>query len=423
MKLIEFIEKAVSPYHTVDAVKTELEKAGYEELFLKDEWELERGKTYMVAPYRTSLFAFSIGENFQKEDGFRITAAHGDFPGFRIKPNPEMNKEGYLQLNMEVYGGLNMHSWMDRPLSAAGAVILRSTDPFCPEFRMVDLKTPFLIIPSLAIHLNREVNKGVEIRAQKEMIPIAGIGAKDKEKGWFLDYLAKEMQVEASDILDYDLQVYNADKPAVVGMNGEFISAPRLDNLTSVCGMANALKVSKRDRGINLIATFDHEEIGSRSKQGADSVLFAHVMEKIYASLGYTSMDYQNGLASSMLLSLDVSQGYHPSYGEKFDPTNHCVLGAGLTIKQSNRQNYVTDTEGISIVKQLCEQGQVSYQNYLNHSDIVGGSTLGVLAMKNVPVKGADIGVPLLSMHAARELICGADQESMEGMLRAYFSL
>ena len=403
MKLVEFIEKAVSPFHTVEAVKTELAEAGYTELFMKDEWNLERGKCYMLSPYNTSIFAFSIGEGFQKEDGFRIVAAHGDFPGFRIKPNPEMNKEGYLQLNTEVYGGVNLRSWMDRPLSAAGAVMLRSKEVFQPEMRLVDLKKPFLIIPSLAIHLNREVNKGVEVKVQTEMLPIAGIGGKGQEKGWFL--------------------FYNAEKPEYVGMNGELISAPRLDNLSSICSGVNALLNGNRVHGINLFASFDHEEIGSRSKQGADSVLFAHILEKIYASLGYATTDYQSALASSIMISADVSQGYHPAHGEKFDPTNHSVLGGGVCIKQTYRQSYLTDTQMLAVLKQICEKASVSYQNYLNHSDIAGGSTLGALAVKNVPVNGADIGVPLLAMRAARELICVADQESMEAMLRAYLSL
>ncbi len=423
MKLLEFIEKAVSPFHTVEAVKTELTAAGYEEIFMQDTWELKRGASYMVAPYGTSIFAFSIGEDFTKEDGFRIAAAHGDFPGLRIKPNAEMNKEGYLQLNTEIYGSPNLQSWMDRPLSAAGVVALRSEDAFHPELRMVNFKQPFLIIPSLAIHLNREVNKGVEVKRQTEMLPIAGMGQMEKKEGWFLSYLADYLKVDVSDILDYELQVYNAEKPEYVGMNCEFLSAPRLDNITSVWGVTSALMHGKRKEGINVIAVFDHEEVGSRSKQGAESVLLSQILEKIYISLGCDSIDYKSALANSMMLSADVSQGYHPAHGDKYDPTNKNVLGNGVSIKQANRQSYVTDVEAIAIVKQICEKENISYQQYLNHSDILGGSTLGVLAVKNTPVKATDIGVPLLAMHAARELIDLKDQESMERLLESYFSL
>ena len=423
MKLLEFIETSVSPFHTVESIKTELASAGFQELNMQDEWELKKGQNYMVAPYRTGIFAFSVGKDFEKEDGFRLAAAHGDFPGFRIKPNPEMNKEGYLVVNTEVYGSPNLASWMDRPLSAAGMVALKSKDVFHPELRLLDLKQPFFIIPSLAIHLNREVNKGVEIKRQIEMLPIACMAEENQKKDWFLSYLAQHLDVEVSDILDYELQVYNADKPLCVGMNQEFLSAPRLDNVTSVYAITKALKDGKRNKGINLFADFDHEEVGSRSKEGAESVLISQILEKIYLSLGYTALDCHNALLNSILFSVDVSQGYHPAHGEKFDPTNRSILGKGFSIKQANRQSYVTDTEAIAIVKQICEKEDIPYQNYLNHSDVLGGSTLGVLAVKNVPVKAVDVGVPMLAMHSARELICMRDQESMERMLQAYFPL
>lgn len=423
MKLLEFVESAVSPFHTVERVKNELAEAGYKELFMQDEWELVRGENYMVALYGTSIIAFSIGKEFKKEDGFRIAAAHGDFPGFHIKPNPEMNKEGYLQLDTEVYGGVNFASWMDRPLSAAGMVALKSPDAFHPEMRMVDLKKPMFVIPSLAIHLNREVNKGVEIKAQKEMLPIAGMTGETADKNWFLAYLAQHLGVDASDILNYELQIYNADKPQCVGMKEEFISAPRLDNLTAVCGITNALLQGQRIAGINLIASFDHEEVGSGTKQGAGSILLSQIMEKIYLSLGYTSEEYMSALAESMMLSVDVSQGYHPAHGEKFDPANHNILGKGFSIKQACKQTYATDCEAVAIVKQICEKENVPYQNFVNHSDVPGGGTLGAIAVKNIPIKAADIGVPILAMHSARELICMKDQESIERMLQAYFTL
>lgn len=416
-QLAKFIEKATSQFHTIEGVRAELLQHGYEELALRENWQLKRGGKYVVIHHGSTMFAFSVGEEFRPEDGFRIAAAHGDFPGFRVKPNPEVVTEGYVQLNVESYGGVNLASWMDRGLSAAGRIVLKSGDVFRPKVCLIDLKKTLFTIPNIAIHLNRDLNKGVELNKQTEMLPLAGMS------GNFLEFLAEQAGVHASDILDYELNIYNTDKGASMGMNGEFFSAPRLDNLTSVQALLYGISEGGRKRGLNLMAVFDHEEIGSRTKQGAGSVLLTHVLEKIYLSLGMTEMEYKNAIADSLFLSVDVSHAFHPSYTAKYDPTNKNKLNQGFCIKEASAQSYATDSEAVAIVQQICEKEEIPYQKFVNRSDVTGGGTLGSIASSLLPVRTVDIGVPLLAMHSARETMGIEDQMSLMKFMKSYFTL
>lgn len=424
-KLLSLTEEATSPFHTVSAMERELREAGFAELGLGENWDLARGGKYMVIHHGSTLLAFTVGEDFGAGDTIRIAAAHGDFPGFRVKPNAEIYEEGYVRLNVEGYGGVNLASWLDRPLSLAGRVLLKSEDPFCPEVRLVDMKRPVLTIPNLAIHFNREMNKGVELNKQNHMLPFAGLGRKeDAEKGSLLkNLIAGKLRVSPDDILEYELNLYNTDAGDLVGFDEEFLSSPRLDNLTSVYALVSAITEGARMDGINVIAVFDHEEVGSHTKQGAGSTLLPHVLEKIYLSLGLTAMDYKNALTDSLLMSVDVAHGYHPAHSGKHDPTNRAVLNQGFCIKQACSQKYATDGEAIAIVQQICQQENIPYQRCLNHSDIVGGGTLGSIASAMVPVRTVDIGVPLISMHSSRELMGAEDEQSLIAFLKAYFSL
>ena len=423
-KLMEYTQVATSPYHTVNVAKEDLVNAGFEELSMNGKWELKKGGKYVVSHYASSLFAFTIGKNVEASDGFRIGAAHGDFPGFRLKPNPEIVTEGYLTLNVEGYGGVNLMSWMDRPLSLAGRVALRSDDPFHPQVRLVDLKKPVMTIPNLAVHMNREMNKGVELKKQTDMLPIVSMMGEDTIKEGFVNrLLAEELQVAPEEILDYELQIYNLDIGCTIGVREEFISAPRLDNLTGVEALVSALEEGGRDTGINVIAVFDHEEVGSRSKQGAGSAVLVMLLEKIYHALSYSQIAFQDALADSFLMSVDVSHALHPAHTGKNDPTNKNLLGKGFCIKQASSQSYATDTEAVAVVQQICEKEQIPYQKFVNHSDQVGGGTLGSIASATLPVKTVDIGVPLLAMHSSRELMCAEDQKSMTRFLKAYYSL
>lgn len=422
-KLFGLLEKATSQFHTVEATKEQLLAQGFQELKLKKNWQLQKGGKYFLDHHGSTIFAFVIGEKFEAEDGFRIAASHGDFPGFRLKPNPEMEVNEYLQLNTETYGGAILSSWLDRPLSVAGRVVLRTDDVFNPEVCLIDLKKPVLIIPNLAIHFNREMNKGVELRKQVEMLPIYGTSSEQLTKGAFLEYIAEYLGVKASDILDYDLTIYNTDTADYVGLKDEFVSAPRLDNLTSTQALIDGITEGTRDKGLNMMVVFDHEEIGSRSKQGACSTLLASVLEKIYISLGFTSMDYTNAIEDSLLMSVDVSHAYHPNYGSKYDPTNKHVLNTGFAIKVASNQSYATDTEAIAVVQQICDHEGIAYKKFLKHSDSAGGGTLGAIASAMLPVRTVDIGVPLLAMHSSRETMGVKDYESLVDFMEAYYSL
>lgn len=420
-RLLGLVEKATSPFHTVEAVKKALVEDGFEELQFAQLWDLKKGGKYVVSCYGTSIFGFTIGKEFAAEDGFRVAAAHSDFPGFRIKSNPEMKAEGYVQLNVETYGGVNLASWLDRGLSVAGRVILKSEDIFHPEVRLVDFRRPILAIPNIAVHLNKELNKGVELNKQTEMLPIAAMD--DGSEHCFLECLAKELGVEVSDILDYELNVYNADQGERIGLHEEFLSAPRLDNLASVQALVDGMLEGKRDKGLNLIAVFDHEEVGSRSKQGAASVVLPQLLEKIYVALGLSEREYKNAMTNSMFASVDVSHGFHPSYGVKYDPTNKNILNKGFSIKEACAQSYATDSEAIAIVQQICEKEGIAYQKFLNRSDIAGGGTLGAIASAVLPVRTVDMGVPIFAMHSSREMMGVKDQESMSRFVKAYFTL
>ena len=422
-KLFGLLEKATSQFHTIEATKEHLLINEFCELKLKKHWELKKGGKYFLDHHGSTIFAFTIGEKFEPGDGFRIAASHGDFPSFRLKPNAEMEVNKYLQLNTETYGGAILSSWLDRPLSVAGRVVLRTDDVFHPDVKLIDLKKPVLIIPNLAIHFNREMNKGVELRKQVEMLPIYGTTSEELTKGDFLKYIADHLGVKASDILDYDLTIYNTDTADYVGLANEFVSAPRLDNLSSTQALIDGITKGVREKGLNMMVVFDHEEIGSRSKQGACSTLMASILEKIYISLGYTAMDYTNAIEDSLLMSVDVSHAYHPNYGAKYDITNKHVLNTGFAIKAASNQSYATDAEAIGIVQQICDHEGIAYQKFLKHSDSAGGGTLGAIASAMLPVRTVDIGVPLLAMHSSRETMGVKDYESLVEFMEAYYSL
>lgn len=422
-RLFTLLEKATSRFHTVEASKEQLIEAGFESLSLKDNWNLKKGGKYFMEHHGSTVFAFAIGEAFEPADGFRIAASHGDFPGFSIKPNAGMENGGYLQLNTEAYGGAILSTWMDRPLSVAGRIVLRSDDVFKPEVRLVDLKRPVLLIPNIAIHFNREMNKGVELKNSVDMLPIYGTASEELTKEAFLNCIAKELGVDAQDILDYELTIYNTEKGCLAGLTEEFVCAPRLDNLTSTQALITGIIEGTRKEGLNMMVVFDHEEIGSRSKQGACSTLLATVLEKIYVSLGFTTMDFANAIEDSLLMSVDVSHAYHPNHGGKYDLTNKHVLNQGFAIKEASNQSYATDSETIGIIQQICEKEGIAYKKFLKNSDSAGGGTLGGIASATLPVRTADIGVPLLAMHSSCETMGVRDYEALVDFMTAYYKL
>lgn len=419
--LFELLEKGVSPAHAVSACEERLAAAGFEKLCYGTPWKLELGKRYYINHYSTTLFAFTLPESWgETEPAIRIAAAHTDFPCLRIKPACDMKNNGYAQVNIEVYGGAILNTWLDRPLGVAGRVALRSENVFKPEVRNF-VSSKNITIPNLAIHMNREVNKGVELNKQTELLPIAGLLGDDATGEYFLTFLAKELHVAKEDILDYELTVYCNEKPEFVGLSDELISASRLDNLNSCSALVSAIIESKRNDGMNMIALFDHEEIGSRSKQGAASILLHDMIYRILREVGQT--DVETAVYNSMILSVDVAHGLHPNYAGKMDVTNKPVLGKGFCIKEACSQSYATDCEAVAIVEQICKAKEIPYQKFVNRSDMAGGGTLGSIASALLPVKTVDIGIPLLAMHSARELMAVSDQQALTDIAIAYFSL
>lgn len=422
-RLLNTIQKSTSPIHCVMESKRQLKEAGYTELLLTKEWELSTGKGYYVDLYDSSFLAFRINEGFEAPQPFRFAYAHTDFVGLRIKSKPEVREGVYHKLNVEVYGGPIINTWLDRPLSIAGKVALKSKDVFHPEIRMVDFNRPMITIPNLAIHLNREVNKGVELNNQVDLLPLAGMITEELEKNFFMEALAKELGVKEEDILDFELGIYCFEQGTTFGFHEEFISSPRIDNISSVQACLTGLIESKRTEGIDVIACFDHEEVGSRSKKGADSLLLSMLLEKIYDALGCSKGEYRTALFNSHCLSVDVAHAMHPNRKEKSDITNQVYLNHGVAVKIANSQSYASDCEMVGMVAQLCEAHDIPYQKFYNRSDIRGGSTLGAIVNAILPIPTQDIGIPMLAMHSARETMGAKDQEALEKLLMTYFTI
>ncbi|MCI8326802.1 MAG: M18 family aminopeptidase [Lachnospiraceae bacterium] len=420
----DFIEEGTSPFQVVEAAEKRLKEAGFEELRFETAWGITGGKKYYMVHHGTTLIAFTISKNIKHRDYFRIAAAHTDFPGLRVKPMPDVECKGYRQLNVEVYGGSILNTWLDRPLGIAGKVALRSETVFEPRVAYVQSKHPILTIPNLAIHMNKNINKGIELNRQRDMLPIVGVaGESETEKNFFIRYLSEELQVEPEDILDFELYAYIQERAQSIGIHKEMISSPRLDNLTSVSALLDGIIEGEREKGINVIALFDHEEIGSRTKQGAGSMLLRDVVEKIQFSLGRDACQVKEMLYQSMLLSVDVAHALHPNQADKTDITNQPILNKGICIKEAGNQSYATDCEAIAVVQQICEKEEIPYQKYVNRSDIQGGSTLGSIASSILPMKTVDIGIPILAMHSARELMGSEDMKSLSRFVTGYFSL
>lgn len=424
--LLHFMEQATAPFQVVEESKNLLVGEGFEQLELSEPWKLKQGGAYVVPVYGTTLFAFCIGKQFQAGNAIHAACAHTDHPCLRVKPKADLCSRGYMKLDVEVYGGAIMNTWLDRPLSVAGQVTLKSDDLYEPETKLVDWKRPLLTIPNLAIHMNREVNNGVRLNEQSEMLPlIAMVHDQLEQENFFLKLLAKECGVSPEDILDFDLYVYNAEKGCVLGAHDEFVSAPRLDNLTSCYACLQAVTAAAKITGdserLNLIALYDNEEIGSRTKQGADSLVANLILEKIYDGLSYDRARLTDSYFKSMMLSLDVAHAHHPNYEQKSDPNLRVICGQGPAIKLSYSQRYATDTKAVGIVSQICEANHIPYQKFVNRSDMAGGSTLGTITSAFLPMLTVDLGIGVLAMHSARELMAGEDQAALNTLVYCFF--
>lgn len=421
-ELLTLLEKGKSPYHAVAQEAMRLREAGFEELVHGKEWKIEAGGRYFVRPYASMLFTLVIPQGISCDTRMRIAVAHTDFPCFKIKPKADMTNKGYMQLNIEPYGGMLKNTWFDRPLGIYGKVILESEDAFTPEVCMWQSEKPVAVIPSLAPHLDRGNGEKKEYDMQQELIPVIGMLEEQLSKEDFLmKYLANGLGVARESILDYDLYITNMDSPAYVGMQDEFICSPRIDNLASVSAIVEAMIQSKDSKKLLIGGMFDHEEIGSRSKQGADSTLLFNIVKKAAAALGIEDGQLQDMLSNGFLLSVDGAQATHPNYSNKSDPTNDVIPGKGIVIKTSASQRYLSDSESTAVIESLCRRHNIPCQRQVNRFGMPGGQTLGPIAISYLPMHGADIGIPMLAMHSARELASPQDYQTLRTFLTTYF--
>lgn len=417
-ELIEFIDAAPSPYHAAQNPNPAWERITNDTIE-----RIRPGKTFYLPLFRTGAVVISVGEN--PRGLLRMACAHTDFPCLRIKPNPVMCDAGYGRLNVETYGGLIRNTWLDRPLSIAGAVTLRGADAFHPALRLVDFRRPLAVISNLAIHMNRKVNEGVELKPQKDLLPLlfqsdtVGDAADDGKKLHAL--LAEHLSVHAEDILSYDLNVYPAERGCFVGAGEEFLSAPRLDNLSSVKACFDAIAQVPAE-GVSVAALFDNEEVGSRTKQGAGSLALSMMLERIYLALGLSRDEYLRAALGGFCISADVAHALHLNAPEKADPTNRPLLNRGVVLKVAASQSYACDPEAFAAVQDICMREDIPHQVFTNHSDAPGGATLGSILSTLLPMKTMDVGVPILGMHSARETMGMRDQYALTRLLTAFFS-
>lgn len=419
-RLLNWLDASTCNVMAVETIKKELNNAGFAELKQTDKWEIQKGGKYYVTKNGTAIFAFIIGSEPVADQGFRIISAHSDSPCFKIKPNAEIYGDGGLvTLNVEKYGGGILYTWFDRPLSMSGRVVLRSEDPLKPTIVPVDIEKPFATIPHLAIHFNRAVNEGNALSVQKDMKPVVGRFTKEeiedfKAKGGIVRKLvAEHLGINPLDILEYELNLYPVEKSAVLGVHNEFFQSARIDDLSMAYAALEALLEVNDDKATRVMAIFDNEETGSGTKQGAASPVLRDMLERItrLVTPDYEQQDFFRALANSFMISADDAHGWHPNYNEKYDPTNHAILGGGPAIKINANCKYMTDADGSAVFQALCEKAGVPCQYFVNHSDVLGGSTLGNILTGQMDIRGVDMGNPIWAMHSAREMASVKDHE------------
>ena len=425
MRLEDFMNASPVNFFAVETIKKCLTEAGYKEWKAGEPCpEVKSGDKLFSTKNGSAIFAFHIGKKTLAEGGMRIISAHSDSPCFRVKPNAEIKCEGSLvKLNTELYGGAIMSTWMDRPLSLAGRVVLAGESMTEPEVRLMRIERPILTIPNLAIHFNRQVNDGVALSKQKDMLPVLTIQQTESDErgavsGSILKGLiSEELGVKAEDILDFDLYLYDTTPAQCVGLHGELIQSGRLDDLSMAhAGMEALLTDADTPEVTKCLAVFDNEETGSQTKQGAGSPFFASLVQRLVARQSETCAshfeDFAMCVEHSFMVSADNAHAWHPNYNEKYDPTNHPVMGGGPVIKYNASQKYLSDAVGASVFMQACKKAGAPYQTFVNHSDVAGGSTLGNILSSSLPVKGVDMGNPIWGMHSVRETASIQDHEN-----------
>ena len=417
-RLLSFLDASPVNFLAVKNLTDELQQHGYHRIDTTEALgTVKAGDKFFVTKNDSSIYAFQIGRKPLAETGFHMICAHCDSPTFRIKPHAEIDCEGgIVKLNTEVYGGPIMSTWFDRPLTLAGRVIVKSKDVMTPTTLLLHVKRPLLQISNLAIHFNRQVNDGVKLSRQKDVLPILGIINDELEKGnllmnIILEELNKQQTVAREDILDFDLYLADATPACTFGAHNELISSGRLDDLSMCFAGLEALLASQPTDTTQVLAIFDNEETGSQTKQGAGSPFLSYMLKRIALAQDGTEEAYYQAVERAFMISADNAHAWHPNYSEKYDPTNHPMLGGGPVIKFNAAQKYASDAYSASVFAGLCKKAGVPCQRFVNHSDVAGGSTLGNILASSIPLRGVDMGNAILAMHSCRETGSTADHE------------
>ena len=413
-RLLSFLDASPVNFLAVKNISGELEKNGFRRVNPQEPLgKIEAGDKFFVTKNDSSIYAFRIGKKPLADAGFHIICAHCDSPTFRIKPNAEMLCEGgIVKLNTEVYGGPIMSTWFDRPLTLAGRVIVKGEDTMNPQTLLLHVKRPLLQISNLAIHFNRQVNDGVKLSKQKDVLPILGIINDELEKGNLLmNVITGELNIQKEDVLDFDLYLADATPACTFGVHDEFISSGRLDDLSMCWAGVEAMIASDANDTTQVLAIFDNEETGSQTKQGAGSPFLSYMLQRISLAQSHTEEAYYQAVERAFMISADNAHAWHPNYSEKFDPTNHPKLSGGPVIKFNAAQKYASDAVSAAIFANICEAAGVPCQRFVNHSDVAGGSTLGNILASSIPLKGVDMGNAILAMHSCRETGSVIDHE------------
>lgn len=394
--LIHFIAKSPSTFHAVRGIKAALLYAGFTEIREEDTWQIEKDGKYVVTRNGSALMAFTVPQ--EGAEAFHITASHCDSPTFKIKENPEIADGPYVKLNVEGYGGMIMSTWLDRPLSVAGRLLVTENGHLAEKLVAID--GTMLVIPSVAIHMDRSVNQHREWKVQKDMLPLYGMtGAKTP----FMDVIAAAAKVKAEDILAHDLILYSRVPGTIWGEEREFISSPKLDDLQCAFACFRGFTQGQKEKYISVYALFDNEEVGSATSQGAGSTFLANTLERLARSLGYSYDETMAMIARSFMISADNAHSVHPNHPEYADPVNRPVINGGIVIKYSAAQKYATNAFSAAYFKKLCKDHDIPTQTFTNHSDNPGGSTLGNISNTVIAMPTVDIGLPQLAMHSSYE--------------------
>ncbi len=415
-ELFSFIKASPTAYHAVANVAGILSCAEYERLYEKDEWKLKSGGKYYVIREDSAIISFVLPTNAPKR--LHATAAHSDSPCFKLKENPELGDGTYIKLDVEKYGGMIVSTWLDRPLSVAGRVITEQDGQLVTT--LVDLEKPMAIIPNVAIHMDRDMNKGKEYNIQRDMTPLWGDVT---DAGSLMELVAQNAGVEPKDILGSDLYLYTVQEPVFFGASSQYIASPRLDDLECVAGICIAMSDASADEDtIKMGVVFDNEEVGSMTIQGADGTFLTDTLDRIFEALDVSDSQRHQIIADSFMISADNAHAVHPNHPELADPNNKPVLGEGVALKFSANKKYTTDGYSAAYMRRLANKANISLQTFANRSDILGGSTLGDISGTHLSIPMADIGLPQLAMHSAVETAHEKDFSDLLALLGAFYS-